>query len=188
VRHTAFFGLGFVLLLMQQNFFRFLGLLGALCTAMHIPRTLVDTPGLVPSFAVPLILFMGVHEFALVRGAALAFLLGYFTDLIGIAPVGLYTFTYVGLFVLTRAAGLRFAAQTRWMQLLLGCGCALIQSIVVLGLIAIFGGDAWIPRAVYKMALPHTLATGLITPFIFKVAERVHVYTLGNPSRSGVMS
>jgi rod shape-determining protein MreD len=186
VRHTAFFGFGFVLLLMQQNFFRFVALVGSICSALHVPRSLIDTPGLVPSFAVPLILFMGVHEFSLLRGAALAFLLGYLTDLIGIAPVGLYTFTYVGLFLLARAAGLRFAAQTRWMQLLLGCGSALIQSTVVLVLIAIFNGDAWVPRAMYKMVLPHTLATGLITPIIFKIAERVHVYTLGNPGRAGV--
>lgn len=185
MRHTSFFVLGLILLLLQENFFRLLGVTGSLLSLVHLPRSVVEIPGLVPSFALPLILFMGVHEFALVRGAALAFLLGYFTDILGIAPVGLYTFTYTGLFVVARAAGLRFAAQTRWMQILLGFGFALIQCAIVLVLIAIFGGDAWVPRAVYKMALPHTVTTALLTPIIFKVAERVQTFVVGNPSRSG---
>ncbi len=49
----------------------------------------------------------------------MAFALGYLTDLVGIAPIGLYTFTYVALFVLARAAGSRFAAQTMLMQVVL---------------------------------------------------------------------
>jgi rod shape-determining protein MreD len=183
VRHTSFFVFGLVLLLMQQNFFRFIRVVSGLLTLLHIPRESVEIPGLVPSFALPLILFCGVHDFALVRGASLAFLLGYVTDLIGIAPVGLYTFTYVGLFIISRAAGLRFAAQTRWMQFLLGLGFALIQSVTVLVLIAIFGGDAWVPRAVYKMALPHTITTAVITPLIFMIAERVQQFTLAAPGR-----
>ena len=66
----------------------------------------------IPALVLPLILFMGVHEYSLARGAAVAFVLGYATDVLGIAPVGLYTFTYVATFVLARAAGVRLAAQT----------------------------------------------------------------------------
>ncbi len=45
----------------------------------------------IPALVLPLILFMGVHEYSLARGAAVAFVLGYATDVLGIAPVGLYT-------------------------------------------------------------------------------------------------
>jgi hypothetical protein len=65
----------------------------------------------IPALVLPLILFMGVHEYSLARGAAVAFVLGYATDVIGIAPVGLYTFTYVATFVLARAAGVLPAPQ-----------------------------------------------------------------------------
>ncbi len=66
----------------------------------------------IPALVLPLILFMGVHEYSLARGAAVAFVFGYATDVLGIAPVGLYTFTYVTTFVLARGAGVRLAAQT----------------------------------------------------------------------------
>ena len=41
----------------------------------------------VPALVLPLILFMGVREYSLARGAAVAFVLGYATDVLGIAPV-----------------------------------------------------------------------------------------------------
>src|SRR5215510_6299621 len=114
----AFFGAGFALLVLQAQLFRLLGL--------------VHVAGLVPSLVLPLILFMGVHEYSLARGAAVAFVLGYVTDVVGIAPVGLYPFTYVATFVLSRAAGVRLAAQTTWMQVLLVGAFAALQSTMIL--------------------------------------------------------
>jgi rod shape-determining protein MreD len=166
VRNTAFFLAGMGLLLAQANLFRILGW--------------IHVPGLVPSLVLPLILFMGVHEYSLARGASVSFVLGYATDLVGIAPVGLYTFTYVSIFLLARAAGVRLAAQTMMMQVVLALAFALVHSVMILVLIAIFGRDAWVPRALYPMALAHVLATGAIAPIVFRLAQRVHVATVLN--------
>jgi rod shape-determining protein MreD len=163
VRNTAFFVAGLVLLLLQSNLFRVIGW--------------VHVPGLVPSLVLPLILFMGVHEYSLARGAAVAFLLGYMTDLIGIAPVGLYTFTYVSLYLLARGAGVRLAAQTMMMQVVLALAFTLVHSVMVLVLVAIFGRDAYVPRALYPMTLPHVAATGAVAPLIFRLAQRLHAAT-----------
>jgi rod shape-determining protein MreD len=163
MRNTAFFIAGMVLLLLQANLFRLLAI-------FHIG-------GFIPSLVLPLILFMGVHEYSLARGAAVSFVLGYATDLIGIAPVGLYTFTYVATFVMARAAGVRLAAQTMLMQLVLALAFTLVHSVMILVLVAIFGRDAYVPRALYPMALPHVLATGMVAPLIFRLAQRIHVAT-----------
>jgi rod shape-determining protein MreD len=160
VRNAAFLAAGLALLLLQSNLFRILGFL-------HVP-------GLVPSLVLPLILFMGVHEYSLARGAGVAFVLGYTTDLVGIAPIGLYTFIYVALFLLARIAGVRLAAQTTMMQVLLAVAFTLVQSVMVLVLLAIFGRDAYVPRALYPLALPHVLATGLVAPVVFALARRIH--------------
>jgi rod shape-determining protein MreD len=125
----------------------------------------------IPALVLPLILFMGVHEYSLARGAAVSFVLGYATDLLGIAPVGLYTFTYVATFVLSRAAGVRLAAQTTWMQVLLVGAFSLLQSTMLLVLLAIFGRDAWVPRSLYPLALPHAVATAAVAPLIFRMAQ-----------------
>jgi rod shape-determining protein MreD len=144
----------------------------------------------IPALVLPVILFMGVHEYSLARGAAVAFVLGYATDVIGIAPVGLYTFTYVATFVLARAAGVRLAAQTIWMQVLLAGAFTVLQSIMVLVLLAIFGRDAWVPRSLYPLTIPHAIATAAVAPIVFRISQAVHVAT-GSPTRgeaSGAMS
>src|SRR5262249_42731505 len=133
--------------------------------------------GLVPSLVLPLILFMGVHEYSLARGAGVAFALGYLTDLVGIAPIGLYTSTYVAIFVLARAAGVRLAAQTTLMQVGLALAFTLVHSVMILVLLAIFGRDAYVPRALYRMTLPHVLATGAVAPLVFRLASRMHTAT-----------
>ncbi len=168
MRNTAFIATGLALLLLQENLFRVLGW--------------VHMPGLSPSLVLPLILFMGVHEYSLARGAAVAFLLGYVSDLVGIAPVGLYTFTYVALFLLARAAGVRLAAQTVMMQVALALAFTLVHCVMILVLLAIFGRDAYVPRALYPMILPHVLATAAIAPFIFRLAQRLHVATVLSPT------
>lgn len=164
MRNTAFFVFGFGLVLLQNNLFR-------LTDGLHVP-------GLAPSLVLPLILFMGVHEYSLPRGGAVAFVLGYLTDLVGIAPIGLYAVTYVALFLLARVAGVRLAAQTKVMQAVLAVAFALVQSFMVLVLLAIFGRDPYVPRALYALAWPHVLATGAVAPIVFRLAQWVHVATV----------
>ena len=164
MRNTAFIALGLGLLLVQANLFRVTGW--------------IHVPGLVPSLVLPLILFMGVHEYSIARGAAVAFLLGYVTDLVGGSPVGLFTFTYVALFLLARAAGVRLAAQTVMLQVVLALAFALVHSVMVLVLIAIFGKDAYVPRALYPMVIPHVIATAAVAPLVFRLAQRIHAATV----------
>jgi rod shape-determining protein MreD len=131
----------------------------------------------IPALVVPLILFMGVHEYSLARGAAVAFVLGYATDVLGIAPVGLYTFTYVATFVLARAAGVRLATQTPWIQVLMVGAFALVESTMILVLLAIFGRDAWVPRSLYRLALPHAIGTAAVAPLAFRISQAIHAAT-----------
>jgi rod shape-determining protein MreD len=171
MKSSGFFLAGFALLFVQSNLFRLLDLVGR--------------PELIPSLVLPLILFMGVHEYSLTRGAAVAFVLGYGTDLMGNAPVGLYTFTYVFIFLLARAAGVRLAAQTRTMQVVLTLAFALVHSVMILVLIAIFGRDAYVPRALYPLAIPHILATGAVAPLVFALAQRLYGASLSPRAEAG---
>jgi len=159
MRNAAFLAAGLALLLVQANLFRLTGWF--------------NVPGLVPSLVLPLILFMGVHEYSLTRGATVSFLLGYATDLIG-----LHTFTYVALFLMARVLGVRLAAQTVMMQITLVAAFTLVHGVMILVLLAIFGRDAYVPRTLYLLAIPHVLATGAVAPFVFRIAQRVHSSTV----------
>jgi rod shape-determining protein MreD len=171
VRNTLFLSTGLLLLVIQGNLHRLLG---------HIPLA-----GITPNLILPLIVFMGVHEYSVVRGASLAFGLGYALDMFAGAPVGLFTFITVAIFVLSRAAGVRLAAQTILTQLALAFGFALFESVTVLMLVAIFGRDPHSPRALLSLVLPHATATAVVSPLIFRIAERLHQATITVPRPEG---
>ena len=171
MRNALFLGVGLLLLVAQGNLYRVLG---------HVPLA-----GIMPNLVLPLIVFMGVHEYSVVRGASLAFGLGYALDLFAGAPVGLFTFISVAIFVLARAAGVRLAAQTILTQLALAFGFSLFESVTVLMLVAIFGKDPHSPRALLALVLPHALSTALVSPLVFRLAERLHQATITVPRPDG---
>lgn len=167
MRNTAFLALGLALLIVQSNLFRLVGPL--------------QIAGITPSLMLPLIVFMGVHEYSLSRGAALSFVLGYLIDVFAAAPVGLYTFNSVAIFVVSRVAGVRLAAQTVLTKIALAFAFSLLEGVIVIILTAIFGGDPARPRALAALLLPHAVATAICSPVVFRLAQRVHEATISVP-------
>lgn len=167
MRNTAFLLLGIGLLILQSNLHRIIG-------GLHVA-------GITPSLMLPLIVFMGVHEYSMARGAALSFILGYLLDSFAGAPVGLFTFITVATFVVSRAAGVRLAAQTLLTKVALAFVFGLLEGVLVVVLTAIFGGDAARPRALALVVAPHAVSTALVAPLIFRMAERIHQATINIP-------
>ncbi len=167
MRNTAFLALGIALLVVQANLFRVIG-------RLHIA-------GATPSLLLPLVVFMGVHEYSVARGAALSFTLGFFLDVFAAAPLGLFTFITVATFVVSRAAGVRLAAQTLITKVALALVFALVQGILIVVLTAIFGNDPARPRALALLVAPYAVATAICAPFVFSLAERIHAATITVP-------
>ena len=167
MRNSAFLAVGIGLLVLQSNLFRLIGKL--------------NIPGATPSLLLPLVVFMGVHEYSIARGAALAFLIGYLLDLFVGAPVGLFTFITVTTFVVARAAGVRLAAQTFITKLALAFVFGLVEGVLIVILTAIFGADAARPRALALLVAPHAVSTAVFAPLVFRLAERVHQATITVP-------
>lgn len=167
MRNTAFLAIGVALIVLQSNLFRFIG-------PLHIP-------GATPSLLLPLIVFMGVHEYSIARGAMLACVLGYLLDVFAAAPNGLFTSITVATFVVARAAGVRLAAQTLLTKIALAFVFAFLQGVLIVVLTAIFGGDPSRPRALALLVPPHAVSTAIFAPFVFSLAERVHAATITVP-------
>ncbi len=159
MRNVALLLIGIALLLVQGNLFRFVGPLG-----LH---------GVTPSLTLPLVIFLGVHEPQMARGALLSFALGYFTDLFASAPIGLFAFTYVAIWWLARVAAVRLTAQTVPTQVFLALLFAFIESAVVLMLLAIFGVDPQRTVEIFTIVVPHAISTAIFSPPIFKIAQRL---------------
>ena len=74
MRNAVFLAVGILLILVQSNLTLVLG---------HFPVI-----GVVPNLVLPLVVFLGVHEHSMTRGATLATALGYLLDLLSGAPIG----------------------------------------------------------------------------------------------------
>jgi rod shape-determining protein MreD len=56
-----------------------------------------------------------------------------------------------------------------------------VQGILIVVLTAIFGNDPARPRALAVLVMPHAVATSLVAPFVFSLAERLHAATITVP-------
>lgn len=164
MRNAAFLAVGILLILAQANLYRLLGPL--------------EIHGATPSLILPLIIFLGVYESSMARGALLAFGLGYALDLFASAPIGLFTFVSVAIWWLSRLAGVRLTAQTVLTRMSLAFAFSVVESAIILILIAIFGSDTRRPLEMATVLLPRAAATALFAPLVFKIAQKLHQSTI----------
>jgi rod shape-determining protein MreD len=163
MRNAAFLAVGILLILAQANLYRLLAPLG-----VH---------GSTPSLILPLVIFLGVYEHSMARGALLAFALGYALDLFASAPIGLFTFVSVAIWWLSRIAGVRLTAQTVLTRMSLAFAFCVVESAVILILVAVFGSDTRRPLEMATIVLPRAAATALFSPLVFKLAQKLHQST-----------
>jgi rod shape-determining protein MreD len=164
MRNAAFIAFGLFLVLLQSNLYPLLGPLGI--------------NGITPSLVLPLVIFLGVHEPSMARGALLASGLGYMLDLFGSAPIGLFAFVYPAIWWLSRVVGVRLTAQALLTKFALAFLFTLVESTLILILLAVFGSDPQRPLEVSRIIVAHSTSTGVGALFVFRIAERLHQGTL----------
>jgi rod shape-determining protein MreD len=166
MRSAAYLATAVLLLLVQSNFYRVLGPLGEL-----VGDRLVH--GATPSLLLPMVIYLGVYESSMAKGAGLAFAMGYMQDVLATAPLGLFAFVFVAIWWLSRVAGVRLTAQTWFTRVSLGFSFALVQSAIVLIVLAVFGTDNRRPVSLASLVVPSAIATGLFAPMLFVLAQRL---------------
>ncbi len=166
MRSLAYLGVAVLLLLVQSNLFRLTGPIAGLF-GLSWPH------GLTPSLVLPLIVFLGVHELSTARGALLAFAIGYAEDILGGAPIGLFTFVSVAVWWLSRVTGVRLTAQTALPRMSLALAFALVEGALVLILLAVFGDDNRRPVEIASVVVPRAIATAVCSPPVFRLAQRL---------------
>jgi rod shape-determining protein MreD len=174
MRSAAYLGVAVLLILIQSNLFRVLGPL-----SHFFGERLVN--GLTPSLLLPMVVFLGVYEPNMAKGAALSSAMGYALDVFAKAPTGIHGFVFVAIWWLSRVAGVRLTAQTWFTRASLGFVFTLVQGALVVILIAVFGTDVRRPVAMAAVILPNAIATALLSPALFQLAQRLRQ---GGPARS----
>lgn len=128
-----------------------------------------------PMLVLPTVLYMAVGAFSLARGAALSFVLGYMADAFSGLPMGLYTFSFLNVFLLSRVAGLKLFLHGVVFQVLLTFVASLAIGVLVLGLHVLFGRDqhqlAMLPA--FGVVAAQGLCTALCSPMVFALVRRL---------------
>lgn len=166
MRSAAYLGVAMLLILIQSNLFRLLGPLSHLLGDRF-------TNGLTPSLLLPMVVFLGVYEPSMAKGAALSSAMGYALDIWAKAPMGIFGFVFVAVWWLSRVAGVRLTAQTWFTRASLGFVFTLVQGALVVILVAVFGTDSRRPVAMASLVLPNAIATAIISPALFQLAQRL---------------
>jgi rod shape-determining protein MreD len=159
MRVAALLLLGVLLLLVQCNLYLLMGGLG-----LH---------GATPNLLLPVIIFVGVHEPSMARGALIAFALGHALDLFACAPMWLFTFIFVAIWWLARIAGVRLTAQTVLTRMSLAFAFTLVEAAIALILLAVFGSDTQRPLELGTVVPLRATATALCSPIVFRLVQRL---------------
>jgi rod shape-determining protein MreD len=173
MRNAAFLCLGLLLILIQANLYRLLGVFTP-SAGDGLTRYALGILSATPSLVLPLIIFLGVQEQSLARASLLAFALGYMLDVFAAAPMFLFTFVSMATLLVARVLGVRLTAQTPLTRIPLVFGFSVMESAIVLMLLAIFGIDNRRPLEIAAVVLPRSIMTALFSPAVFKIAQRLH--------------
>ncbi len=152
---------------MRNLLFVFLGFL--------LPLTKSVVAMMVPLFwFVPDMTFLSVAylasqtDLALVRGALIAFVLGYFSDLFCGVPIGVQTFMMVATFFSIRALGLRLLTRTALVQaslvFVLGVLVGLFTLLLRIMFEPMMAFSVWTWSMIVHSALLPSLVTALFAP------------------------
>lgn len=129
-----------------------------------------------PNLILLITIYLGVsHEIHIVRGAVIAFILGYLLDSFCGNPMGLQTFVIVAAFMVARGAGLRLFLRGPAFQVLLAFAMCLVAGGTSLALPAIFEGLTSVGdhRETALMLLNSALVTALFAPLIFAAMRKI---------------
>jgi rod shape-determining protein MreD len=169
MRNATFLTVGLLLILLQSN--------------LHLALSMLPLVGATPNLIMPLVVFLGVYEHSMTRGATLTFILGYWLDVLSGAPVGFFTFVHVACWWMARVAGVRLTAQTWLTRVSLGFIFSVVEAAITLILLAVFGSDTRRPVEIAAVAVPHAISTAVVAPIVFRIAQRLHQANL--PGSSG---
>lgn len=178
MRTAAFLLVGIALILVQGTAYRFLvGLDGLKIGGFDAGAFL---HGATPSLVLPFVVFLGIHEQSMARGALLSFGLGWALDIFGGGPAFLFRFTMVATWWICRAASTRVSTQSTVMRIPLAFSASLIESAIILTLLAIFGADNRRPLEISSIVLPRAISTAIFAPFAFSLAHRLSIEGWGS--------
>lgn len=121
----------------------------------------------VPNAALTIVLYMGLHDHDLGRGALVSFVIGYMMDAFAGSPIGLFTFISVAVFLVSRVAAWRLFMQGWIFEIILAYFLAIVAGGMILAIRALFDQDFGSLLTHAKIVGLRAGATAVVAPFVF---------------------
>jgi len=118
-----------------------------------------------------LVIYAGFH-LDMVRGGVLAFLTGFLLDCVSGTITGLYTFTYVLIFILSYLLSPRIYGER--MLFIMGYAflCVLLEGLFIFTVYwSVYGTD--VSQGLLRTYLPQALVAGVLSPALFTLFNRL---------------
>ena len=128
-----------------------------------------------------LVIYAGFH-LDMVRGGILAFLAGFLLDCVSGTIMGLYTFTYILIFILSNLLSPRIYGER--MLFIMGYAflCVLLEGLFIFAVYwSIYGTD--VSQGLIRTYLPQALVAGVLSPAIFTLFNRLEAYVHAGEAR-----
>jgi rod shape-determining protein MreD len=128
-----------------------------------------------------LVIYAGFH-LDMVRGGVLAFLMGFLLDCVSGTIMGLYTFVYVMIFLLSYLLSPRIYGERMLFIMGYTCVCALLEGLVIFAIYwFIYGTD--VSQGLLRTCLPQALVAGVLSPAFFTLFNRLEATVRAGEAR-----
>jgi rod shape-determining protein MreD len=128
-----------------------------------------------------LVIYAGFH-LDMVRGGVLAFLMGFLLDCVSGTIMGLYTFIYVMVFILSYLLSPRIYGERMLFIMGYTFVCALLEGLVIFAIYwFIFGTD--VSPGLVRTYLPQALVAGVLSPALFTLFNHLEAYVHAGEAR-----
>lgn len=121
-----------------------------------------------------LVIFAG-FRLDMVKGGVLAFLTGFLLDCVSGTIMGLYTFIYVMIFILSSVLSPRIYGERMFFIMGYTFVCALLEGIFIIAIYRfIYGTD--VSPGLLRTCLPQAIVAGVLSPALFTLFNRLEEY------------
>ena len=118
-----------------------------------------------------LVIYAGFH-LDMVRGGVLAFLTGFLLDCVSGTITGLYTFTYVLIFLLSYLLSPRIYGERILFIMGYTLLCVLLEGLFIFAVYwSVYGTD--VSQGLLRTCLPQALVAGVLSPALFTLFNRL---------------
>ncbi len=118
----------------------------------------------------------------MVRGGVLAFLMGFLLDCVSGTIMGLYTFIYVMIFIISHLLSPRIYGERMLFIMSYTLTCVLLEGLFIFAIYwFIYGTD--VSPGLLRTYLPQALVTGVLSPALFTLFNHLEAYVHAGEAR-----